>query len=421
MSQDLLVGILTGLKTVKAASRKLVGIPDAKLQYVLNEIADYCWDRRPEILAANQVDLSRMDPGDPKYDRLLLNEKRMESICDDIRKVAQLPTPLGKILDSRLRPNGLRIERVSVPIGVIGIVYESRPNVTFDVIALCLKSGNACVLKGSKDARESNQAIVSVIVEILSKYDLGDIVYLAPSDREALLPILEADRQIDCVIPRGSQSLIEFVRRNSRVPVIETGAGIVHAYLDETADLKKAKEIIQNSKTRRVSVCNALDCLIIHEKQLPNLPGIVKGLDRDHQVMVFADFPAYSILADHYDHDLLVKAKEEDYGVEWLSYKMSVKTVRNLDEALEHIALYSSKHSEAILSDKQENVAKFLTHVDAACVYANASTAFSDGGEFGLGAEIGISTQKLHARGPMGLDELTSYKWIINGDGQIRR
>ena len=255
----------------------------------------------------------------------MLNEKRLGSICDDIRKVAALGSPLGRVIDERIRPNGLRIERVSVPIGVIGIVFESRPNVTFDVIALCLKSGNACVLKGSKDARESNQAIVSVIGEVLSKYELQDTVYLAPSDREALLPILEADRHIDCVIPRGSQSLIEFVRKNSRVPVIETGAGIVHTYLDETADIQQAREVIQNSKTRRVSVCNALDCLVIHEKQLVNLPRIVKGMDKDHQVMIFADFPAYSILADHYDPDLLVKAKEEDYGVEWLSYKMSIK------------------------------------------------------------------------------------------------
>ncbi len=418
--KDFLVSILSSLKEVKEASRKLVGLSDSLIKEILGEIADSTWDHRVQILRANEMDLSRMNPEDPKYDRLLLNEKRLASICEDLRKVAALPSPLGITLDETIRPNGLRIKRVSVPLGVIGIIFESRPNVTFDVVALCLKSGNACVLKGSRDAHESNTIIVSIIQEVLSLYGLQDTVYLAPSEREALLPILEADSYIDCVIPRGSQSLIEFVRKNARVPVIETGAGIVHTYLDERADLLKAEAIIQNAKTRRVSVCNALDCLIIHEKQLQHLPELVKGMDVIHQVLIHADEKAHAVLAKSYDPHLLVRARKEDFGIEWLSYKMSVKTVANLDEALDHIAEYSSRHSEAIISEIEANIERFLTHVDAACVYANASTAFSDGGEFGLGAEIGISTQKLHARGPMGLREMTSYKWIVSGDGQIR-
>lgn len=418
--KDFLVSILSSLQEVKQASRKLVGLPDSLIIEVLSKIAESTWEQRAQILSANEMDLSRMNPEDPKFDRLLLNEKRLSSICDDLRKVASLPSPLGITLDETVRPNGLRIKRVSVPIGVIGIIFESRPNVTFDVVALCLKSGNACVLKGSRDAHESNTIIVSIIQEVLSVYGIQDTVYLAPSEREALLPILETDSYIDCVIPRGSQSLIEFVRKNARVPVIETGAGIVHTYLDERADLGKAKAIIQNAKTRRVSVCNALDCLIIHEKQLSHLPGLVKGMDVNHQVLIHADEKAHAVLANSYDPHLLVRARKEDFGIEWLSYKMSVKTVANLDEALNHIAEYSSRHSEAIISENDANIERFLTHVDAACVYANASTAFSDGGEFGLGVEIGISTQKLHARGPMGLREMTSYKWIVSGDGQIR-
>lgn len=420
VSQNLAEVISDGLKRVKTASRKLVGLSDVEIQTILNEVADLTLEKAEEIFAANVRDLARMDKEDPKHDRLLLNEDRLHSITEDMRRVAALPSPLNQVLDETIRPNGLKIRRVSVPIGVIGIVYESRPNVTFDVFALCLKSGNGCVLKGSRDAHDSNIAIVAVIQEVLKKHGLQNAVFLAPSEREALSHILEAEEYIDCAIPRGSQGLISFVRKNARIPVIETGAGIVHTYVDLYADLTKAKAIVRNAKTRRVSVCNALDCLIIHESRLNDLAAIVDGMDRTHRVIIHADEKSYQALEGNYDASLLNSASEEDFGVEWLSHKLSIKTVSDLEEALEHIARYSSKHSETIVSENQQIIDLFLKHVDAACVYSNASTAFSDGGEFGLGAEIGISTQKLHARGPMGLRELTSYKWIVTGSGQVR-
>ncbi len=412
--------ILKHLEQTRNASRKLIALNDHKIREILNKVADHSLRKADQILKANVLDLERMDPENPKYDRLLLNMDRLKSITSDMRRVADLPFPVGTVLLETVMPNGLKLERVTVPIGVVGIVYESRPNVTFDVFALCLKSGNACVLKGSRDAHDSNLAIVEIIHEVLAEDNLQDILYLAPSEREALGYILEADKFIDCVIPRGSQGLIEYVRQNSRVPVIETGAGIVHTYVDQEADLEMAKAIVQNAKCRRVSVCNALDCLIIHVYNLPNLSAIVEGMDASYQVEIYADQKSFAALDGEYDSSLLKLAKAEDYGMEWLSYKMSIKTVASMEEALDHIAQFSSKHSEAIVSENQSNVSYFLKHVDAACVYANASTAFSDGGEFGLGAEIGISTQKLHARGPMGLRELTSYKWIVTGTGQIR-
>jgi len=412
--------IKEALERVQKASRQLVSLKDTQFQKILGEVAELAYERREEILEANQLDLERMDPADPKYDRLLLNEDRLRGILDDMKKVASLPSPLGRLLEEKTRPNGLHIIRMSVPIGVIAVVYESRPNVTFDVFALCLKTGNACVLKGSRDAKDSNEAIVKVIHEVLAKYGLEDVAYLAPAEREALPFLLTAEGLIDCAIPRGSQGLIDFVRKNATIPVIETGAGIVHTYVDESANLKKAKAIVQNAKTRRVSVCNALDCLVLHESLLKKLPKIVEGMDTAHQVEIYADEQSYEMLEGHYNENLLKRAREEDFGIEWLSYKMSIKVVKDLEEALEHIAKYSSKHSEAVVAEDRHVVDTFLHRVDAACVYANASTAFSDGAEFGLGAEIGISTQKLHARGPMGLREMTSYKWVITGEGQIR-
>jgi len=412
--------LIEQLQTIQSASRKLIAISDDQKKKILNEVADLALAKENVILEANQRDLDRMDPADPKYDRLLLNPARLQSITNDMRRVAELPNPLGEILDEHVKENGLRIARVSVPIGVIGVVYESRPNVTFDVFALTFKTGNACVLKGSRDAADSNEAIVSVIQEVLSKYGLEDTVLLAPAEREALPVILTAEGLVDCIIPRGSQGLIDFVRKNASIPVIETGAGIVHTYVDAAADLNKAKSIVQNAKTRRVSVCNALDCLIIHKDRLIDLPAIVSGMDETYDVEIHADQLSYAALQSSYDQKLLLAAGAEDYGIEWLSHKMSIKVVDSLNEALDHIAQYSSKHSEAIVSENLETVELFLQQVDAACVYANASTAFSDGGEFGLGAEIGISTQKLHARGPMGLREITSYKWVVRGDGQVR-
>jgi glutamate-5-semialdehyde dehydrogenase len=419
-TNTLAASIGADLQKVNQASRKLVRLTDTQIADILNQVADLALKQADYILKENKKDLDRMDPADPKYDRLLLNRQRLEGIAADLRKVAGLPSPLNITLEERALPNGLQLSRRTVPLGVIGIVYESRPNVTFDVFALCLKSGNASVLKGSRDAHFSNIAIVRLIHQVLDQYDLKDVCYLAPSEREALPHILNADRYVNTIIPRGSQGLINFVRANARVPVIETGAGIVHTYFDKSADLEKGKAVIENAKSRRVSVCNALDTLIIHRERLGDLPAIMQKLDQKHQCEVFADPDAYKILKGNYAEDLLHPASEEDFGTEFLSMKMSIKTVDDLDAALEHIARYSSQHSESIIAEDPDTIEYYLQNVDAAVVYANASTAFTDGAQFGLGAEIGISTQKLHARGPMALRELTSYKWIIRGDGQTR-
>ncbi len=411
--------ILEQLHATRQAARKLNQLSNADINTILNRLADACVAQTPALLAANQQDLDRMDPADPKYDRLLLNTQRLQDIANDIRKVAQLPSPLGQVLEEKTLPNGLELKKITVPMGLIGIVYESRPNVTFDVFALCLKSGNAAVLKGSRDAHFSNLAIVELIKNILADYQLEQTVYLAPSEREALLPILTANKYIDLVIPRGSQGLIDFVRKNATVPVIETGAGIVHTYFDASGDLAKGSAIVHNAKTRRVSVCNALDTLIVHETRLGDLAALLQPLAAS-QVELFADEAALAQLEGHYPAELLSLASEAHFGTEFLSYKMSVKTVPNLQAALDHIDQYSSRHSETIVAEDPEVQAQFLRDVDAAVVYTNASTAFTDGAQFGMGAEIGISTQKLHARGPMALPELTSYKWVVKGDGHIR-
>ena len=411
--------ILQQLHATRQAARKLNQLSNADINTILTRLADACVAQTPALLAANQQDLDRMDPADPKYDRLLLNPQRLQDIANDIRKVAQLPSPLGQILEEKTLPNGLEIKKITVPMGLIGIVYESRPNVTFDVFALCLKSGNAAVLKGSRDAHFSNLAIVGLIKNILADYQLEQTVYLAPSEREALLPILTANQYIDLVIPRGSQGLIDFVRKNATVPVIETGAGIVHTYFDASGDLSKGRAIVHNAKTRRVSVCNALDTLIVHEARLGDLAALLEPLAAN-EVELFADEAALAQLEGHYPAELLSLASEEHFGTEFLSYKMSVKTVANLQSALDHIDQYSSRHSETIVAEDLDVQAQFLRDVDAAVVYTNASTAFTDGAQFGMGAEIGISTQKLHARGPMALPELTSYKWVVKGDGHIR-
>ncbi|NRB46949.1 MAG: glutamate-5-semialdehyde dehydrogenase [Saprospiraceae bacterium] len=412
--------ILEQLTAVNQASRLLVTLNDEEIAKILNELADLAIAETPYILAENEKDLERMDPSNPKYDRLLLNPERLQGIAADLRKVAELPSPLNITLEERSLPNGLELTRVSVPLGVIGIVFESRPNVTFDVFALCLKSGNASVLKGSRDAHYSNIAIVKLIHQVLAKRGLAGVCYLAPSEREALPHILQADKYVNTIIPRGSQGLINFVREHSKVPVIETGAGIVHTYFDKSADLEKGKSIVENAKSRRVSVCNALDTLLIHKDRLSDLPIILQGLGEKHDCKVLADADALAVLQGNYPDQLLEAAQEEDFGTEFLSMKMSVKTIHSLDQALDHIAQYSSKHSEAIVAEDGDTIARFLTEVDAAVVYANTSTAFTDGAQFGMGAEIGISTQKLHARGPMALRELTSYKWLVKGDGHIR-
>lgn len=408
------------LHKVLKASRKLNLVSVEKINQVLEEVASAAIENTPFILQENNKDLERMDPADPKYDRLKLTDERIKGIASDIRNVASLPSPLGKILSETTRPNGLHIQKVSVPFGVIGIIFEARPNVTFDVFSLCLKSGNACVLKGGSDAHASNTAIVQVIREVLKKHELDEnILALLPADREATTELLHAHGLVDLIIPRGSQSLIDFVRQNSSIPVIETGAGICHTYFDESGDTDKGKAIINNAKTRRPSVCNALDCLIIHQGRLSDLPALTELLPQS-KVIIYADEKAYKALDGVYPPELLQPANDESFGTEFLSYKMSIKTVGDLDEALDHITRYSSKHSEAIIAENTEVQQVFKKSVDAAAVYCNVSTAFTDGAQFGMGAEIGISTQKLHARGPMALEELTSYKWIIEGDGQVR-
>ncbi len=411
---------MTHLQQLRRASRQLVTLDDQQIATILEAVATAAVGQADHLLAENRKDLDRMDPSDPKYDRLLLNEERLAGIAADLRKVATLPSPLGRVLEERTLENGLKLSKVSVPIGVIGIVFESRPNVTFDVFGLCFKSGNASVLKGSRDAHYSNLAIVALIRNILADYGLADTVYLAPSEREALRVILEADNLIDLIIPRGGQGLINYVRQHATVPVVETGAGIVHTYFDRSGELEKGRRIIENAKTRRVSVCNALDTLIIHRDRLADLPALLENLGTNHGVRVFADTEAYRQLQDSYPAALLEKATANSYGTEFLSLQMSVKTVDDIEAAVDHIDRYSSRHSEAIVAEDAAAIDYFLRHVDAAVVYANASTAFTDGAQFGMGAEIGISTQKLHARGPMALPELTSYKWIVRGEGQVR-
>ena len=408
------------LQQVLKASRKLNLVASETVVSVLQALADEAEKNTDFILSENQKDLDRMDSKDPKYDRLKLTAERIQGIAADIRNVAGLESPVGNVLKTTTRPNGLKISKVTVPFGVIGIIYEARPNVTFDVFALCLKSGNACVLKGGSDAIFSNQAIVSIIKDVLKKFKLDEnTVCLLPAGREEADEMLRAHGYIDLIIPRGSQGLINYVREKATIPVIETGAGICHTYFDEFGDAEKGREIIFNAKTRRPSVCNALDCLVIHENRLPDLPDFGKKLSEE-KVVIYADKKSYDVLKNSYPKDLLFPATEESFGTEFLSLKMSVKTVASFEDAISQINEKSSKHSEAIVSENRERIENFEKMIDASSVYSNVSTAFTDGSQFGLGAEIGISTQKLHARGPMALEELTSYKWIIEGEGQVR-
>ena len=408
------------LRETAVAAKQLVALPDEQVVKILRQVADALDAHQAEVLAANAEDLQRMDPANLKYDRLKLTADRVAAIANDMRNVASLPSPLGRVLQETVRPNGMVIKKISVPFGVIGVIYEARPNVTFDVFSLCFRSGNACVLKGGSDADSSNRALVKIIRSVLMEQGVDPAVCtLLPPEREATEELLNAVGWVDLIIPRGSGALIRFVRDHARVPVIETGAGICHTYFDQAGDVEKGRAIINNAKTRRVSVCNALDCLIIHRARLADLPALCERL-ADHKVRIYADEEAFASLAGHYPEELLEQATAESYGTEFLDYKMSIRTVDSLEEALAHIARYSSKHSESIVSEDANAIRQFQRCVDAACVYANVSTAFTDGAQFGFGAEIGISTQKLHARGPMALPELTTYKYIIEGSGQIR-
>ena len=387
-------------ENTKTASRMLATISDECRNEILSAVADAICSQKERILAANAKDLCRMDKANPLYDRLQLTPGRLDGIASDMRNVASLPSPLHRVLCERTLPNGMRLKRVSVPFGVIGMIYEARPNVTFDVFSLCFKSGNACVLKGGKDADCSNREEVALIHETLERYGVSpDVVTLLPATHDATAAMLNAVGYIDVCIPRGGRKLIDFVRDNAKVPVIETGAGVVHAYFDEYGDVEMGARIINNAKTRRVSVCNALDCLIIHRSRLADLPRLLEPMK--DRVEVYID-------------------NEDYWGTEFMDYKMSVKVVDSLDDAIAHITRYGSGHSECIITQNEDNARRFQQMVDAACVYWNVPTSFTDGAQFGLGAEIGISTQKLGPRGPMGLEEITTYKWLIEGEGQVR-
>lgn len=403
------------------ATTALSALSDTAINTLLTDTAAALRTHYTDILEANRLDLERMESSNPKYDRLMLTRERIEAIATDMEHVATLPSPLDITYSRTERPNGMTIRKVSVPFGVIGIIYEARPNVTADVFALCIKSGNVCLLKGGSDAEYTNRKMVEIIHDVLTTHGINTAVCtLLPAHREATACLLGAVGKVDLIIPRGSSALINYVRNNARVPVIETGAGICHTYFDAQGDLAKGAAIIENAKTRRVSVCNALDCLVIHSSRLADLPSLCAPL-AEKNVQIYADQEAYAALSGHYPTHLLAEATDEHFGTEFLDYKMSIRTVDTIDQALRHIALHSSRHSECIVSEDAVAINRFQRTVDAACVYANVSTAFTDGAQFGFGAEIGISTQKLHARGPMALPELTTYKYIIEGNGQVRK
>ena len=403
---------------VKRASKSLALLTDEQRNEILNAVANAIINHKERILEANAQDLAKMSKDNPLYDRLQLTDSRLEGIASDMRNVATLPSPLGHVTKQKTLPNGLRLCRVSVPFGVIGMIYEARPNVTFDVFSLCFKSGNACILKGGKDADCSNREEVALIHEILEQFGVSkDVVALLPATHEATGEMLNAVGYVDLCIPRGGRKLIDFVRDTARIPVIETGAGVVNTYFDAEGDLEMGCAIINNAKTRRVSVCNALDCLLIHESRLADLPALCQRM-ADKHVIIYADKQAYQALDSNYP--FLEPATDDSFGTEFMDYKLAIKTVASLDEALDHIDQNGSGHSEAIVTMNEQTARKFQAHVDAACVYWNAPTSFTDGAQFGLGAEIGISTQKLGPRGPMALEEITTFKWLIEGEGQIR-
>lgn len=407
-------------EAAKKASKDLLLLSNEQINNILEAIAKEIEKSFFHILSENQKDLQRMDKENPKYDRLKLTEDRLKGIVSDIRNVATLPSPVGRILDDRHLENGLHLIKKTVPFGVVGVIFEARPNVSFDVFSLCFKSGNACILKGGSDAYFSNQAIVEIIRNILDEKGLNpNICVLLPKEREVIDQLLNARKYVDLIIPRGGSSLINYVRENAHIPVIETGAGVCHTYFHTSGDRDIARKIIYNAKTRRVSVCNTLDCLIIDKERLSDLPYLCEELSNDN-VTIFADKLAYNVLSGSYPEKLLAEATDESFGTEFLDYKMAVKTVNNINEAIAHISAYGSQHSEAIIAADISASQLFETLIDAACVYVNASTAFTDGAQFGLGAEIGISTQKMHARGPMALQELCSYKWLVEGNGQTR-
>ena len=419
-AEDVSAQVEAILLAAQAASREQSRVSEQQVNELLLALADAIEVDIPALLEANVLDLKRMDPANPKYDRLKLTEARLRGIAQDMRNTAALPSPLHLVQQKTTLPNGLELQRVSAPFGVIGVIYEARPNVSFDVFSLCFKAGSACVLKGGSDAKDSNEAIVRLIKRVLEERGINpNFVSLLPASHEATDILLRAHGLVDLLIPRGSKRLIDFVRQHASIPFIETGAGICHTYFDKEGNLEMGRAIICNAKTRRVSVCNALDCLLIHCDRLADLPQLCSPL-AEHNVVIYADDQAYASLDGHYPASLLQHATPESFGTEFLDYKMAIRTVSGFEVALNHIAHFSSKHSECVVSNDEQVIARFYEEVDAACVYANAPTSFTDGAQFGLGAEIGISTQKLHARGPMALKEITTYKWLIRGEGQIR-
>ncbi len=414
------MNLSTLLTQTKQAVATAASLSDDTVCRILNAVAERINKHKEELLMANTADLKRMNTDNPKYDRLMLTSERLNNIAHDMKMVATLSSPLGQILQENTRPNGIKIARISVPFGVVGVIYEARPNVTFDIFSLCLKSGNVCILKGGSDAQHTNEAAVKLIHQVLQELNLcTHLVTLLPPQREYTELLLRANDLIDLLIPRGSASLIHFVREHATVPVIETGAGVCHTYFDSEGDIEKGRNIIHNAKTRRVSVCNALDCLLVHCKRLTDLPALCTPL-ANSRVTIFADSEAFHALQNFYPPELLKEADIYSYGTEFLDYKMAIRTVSSTEKALEHIQRYGSKHSECIITENPQTAELFVRQTDAACVYTNVSTAFTDGAQFGLGAEIGISTQKMHARGPMGLEALTTYKWVIKGNGQVR-
>ncbi|MFR9166534.1 MAG: glutamate-5-semialdehyde dehydrogenase [Dysgonomonas sp.] len=402
------------------ARKSISALKESEIDEILEAIAEEMERRMYHIISENEKDLQLMDKSNPKYDRLMLTEDRIKGIVADIRNVIKLKSPIGKILSEKMHVNGMRIRKEVVPFGVIGIIFEARPNVCFDVFSLCFKTKNVCILKGGSDAHFSNEAIIGLIREVLDEYNVNpNVCNLLPNGRETTNELLKARDYVDLIIPRGGKALIDFVRENSTIPVIETGAGVCHTYFNKFGDKKKGRDIITNAKTRRVSVCNALDCVIIDKDRIEDLSYLCEQLI-EKEVIIYGDKPALESLRQSYPNHLLKSAEAEIYGTEFLDYKMAIKTVMDINEALDHIEKYGSKHSECIVSENSDCIELFENMVDAACVYVNVSTAFTDGAQYGLGAEIGISTQKMHARGPMGLEEICSYKWIVEGEGQIR-
>ena len=408
------------LKSASEATRVIKNISASKKEEILNDLASELLLHTDRIIAENLKDLAKMDDGNPKKDRLLLNSDRIKGLADSLKEVAVLEDPTNKIISDRVLKNGLHVQKKTVPLGVVGVIYESRPNVTIDVAALCIRSGNVCVLRGGSDAYHTNICLIDIIKSVLKRHQVDEnIVQLLPVERELVAELLGATKYVDIIIPRGSQQLIDFVRENSKVPVIETGAGVCHTYVEETGDLDKAADIITNAKVTRPSVCNSLDSIVVDQKVASDLLKKVAPKLAAYNVEIFADDRSFKVL-DEVGYSYLQHAKPEDFGREFLDFKCSVKVVDSFDEAINHITEHSSKHSEAIVSKDQGKIDRFMNDIDAAAVYSNASTRFTDGGEFGLGAEIGISTQKLHARGPFALEKLVTEKWFVTGDGQIR-